>query len=124
MDFDPYGIDILSTYKYGSLSLAHENSHLAVPSMRWLGMHQMDIHNGTIMHMTARDRGKARKMLNRNVSHENGEAIDTAIAKIKRELQCMLFTGFKAEIQNTNGDEESGVLNGFEGFIKTKILEF
>ena len=38
VDGDPYGLDILSVYKYGSLSLQHESGKLATKRIKWLGM--------------------------------------------------------------------------------------
>ena len=38
VDGDPYGIDILSVYKYGSRALSHENSKLAASRLKWLGV--------------------------------------------------------------------------------------
>jgi meiotic recombination protein SPO11 len=40
-DADPWGIEIVCVYAFGSLSRAHED--LAVPSIRWLGLHPSDI---------------------------------------------------------------------------------
>ena len=42
VDFDPHGIAILRTYKYGSQRLGHEEN-AAVPHLRWLGIHSNDI---------------------------------------------------------------------------------
>jgi meiotic recombination protein SPO11 len=38
VDADPYGLDILSVYKYGSLSMQHENGKLAATRIKWLGL--------------------------------------------------------------------------------------
>ncbi|KAG6828805.1 hypothetical protein H0H92_006687 [Tricholoma furcatifolium] len=38
VDGDPYGIDILSVYKFGSRSLQHENAKLAAERIIWLGL--------------------------------------------------------------------------------------
>jgi DNA topoisomerase VI subunit A len=38
VDGDPYGIDILSVYRYGSRSLQHESKKLAAGRIRWLGL--------------------------------------------------------------------------------------
>lgn len=38
VDGDPYGIDILSVYKYGSRSLQHESTKLAAGRIKWLGL--------------------------------------------------------------------------------------
>lgn len=38
MDCNPYGIKIMSVYKYGSKELAHEGYRLTTPCIRWLGL--------------------------------------------------------------------------------------
>ena len=38
VDADPYGLDILSVYKYGSKSMQHENGKLAAARIKWLGL--------------------------------------------------------------------------------------
>ncbi len=42
VDFDPHGIAILRTYKYGSQRLGHEEN-ATVPRLRWLGIRSNDI---------------------------------------------------------------------------------
>ncbi|GFU44017.1 meiotic recombination protein SPO11 [Nephila pilipes] len=43
MDADPYGVEILSIYKYGSMAMSFDVEKLAVPEMRWLGLLPSDI---------------------------------------------------------------------------------
>lgn len=43
IDGDAYGIDILLTYKYGSLNSAYQNYQLIVPAIKWLGINSNDI---------------------------------------------------------------------------------
>ncbi|XP_052449207.1 meiotic recombination protein SPO11 isoform X3 [Carassius gibelio] len=43
VDADPYGIEIMCIYKYGSRSLAFEAHSLTVPSVLWLGLLPSDI---------------------------------------------------------------------------------
>ncbi|ROV92493.1 hypothetical protein VSDG_06714 [Cytospora chrysosperma] len=42
VDCDPYGVDIMRTYKYGSRSLGHEEN-ATVPGLQWLGVKMEDI---------------------------------------------------------------------------------
>ena len=42
VDFDPDGVAILRTYKYGSRRLDHEQN-ATTPQLRWLGIHSEDI---------------------------------------------------------------------------------
>lgn len=91
----------MSTYKYGSFSLAHENSNLNVSSIRWLGIRspQSDsldsVHQDQgLLRLSARDRCKASGMLEREVFAEHGPE-----AEWRREVQVMLMLNLKAEIQ-------------------------
>ncbi|KAG6918055.1 hypothetical protein DXG01_016711 [Tephrocybe rancida] len=43
VDCDPYGLDILSVYKFGSRSLQHENSKLAADRIVWLGVSSSEL---------------------------------------------------------------------------------
>lgn len=38
VDGDPYGLDILAVYKYGSQSMHHEKEKLAARRIEWLGL--------------------------------------------------------------------------------------
>jgi meiotic recombination protein SPO11 len=98
IDFDPDGIAILSTYKYGSENLAHETSQMCLPQIQWLGLHGKHVLSSQATHvgqglltLTARDRKKARSMLGWQVL-EGDEGL-------RRELQVMLMLNFKAELQ-------------------------
>src|SRR3989344_3163071 len=42
-DFDCYGFYIYSVLKYGSINLAHASEHLAIPSVKYLGITSSDI---------------------------------------------------------------------------------
>jgi meiotic recombination protein SPO11 len=116
VDYDPDGIAILSTYKYGSYRLAHENvttggtTTLSLPRLRWLGVRGHQISRAPVtkpdkgdndlvdaqglMKLTARDRNKARQMLEWNLCSEGGPEPEW-----RRELQMMLMLNIKAEMQ-------------------------
>lgn len=38
VDGDAYGLDIVSVYKYGSKSMAHERETLIAPRLQWAGI--------------------------------------------------------------------------------------
>lgn len=116
VDWDPDGIAIMSTYKYGSHRLAHEDiTHddvptLSLPGLSWLGVkgHQLSqfnpgdrvMHTDSIpelqgvMKLTARDRTKAVQMLQWDLCSEGGPEEGW-----RRELQAMLMLNIKAEMQ-------------------------
>lgn len=116
VDSDPDGIHIMSTYKHGSLRLAHEDvadrdrPGVNLPNLQWLGVqsHHMDRARGNegntttatladvqgIMNLTARDRKKAHRMLEWGVCGEHGSE-----PTWRAELQRMLMLNIKAEMQ-------------------------
>jgi meiotic recombination protein SPO11 len=116
VDFDPDGIAILSTYKYGSYRLAHEkvtpSDTMApgLPNIRWLGVksHHMsrtpvgEEHVDTsampqlqgLMRLTARDRIQAARMLEWDLCTEDGPEQGW-----RQELQKMMVLNVKAEMQ-------------------------
>jgi meiotic recombination protein SPO11 len=99
MDFDPDGLAIMSTYKHGSVSLAHENDTLVAPRIEWLGISSDVIRyihrdkSQAWLRLTLRDRRKALNMLEKAACQEEVEA------SWRRELQVMLMLNVKAEIQ-------------------------
>ncbi|KAF1822629.1 DNA topoisomerase IV, alpha subunit [Dissoconium aciculare CBS 342.82] len=108
VDFDPDGLSILSTYQHGSLALAHENAEHTVPGMQWLGLRSIHLQDvighvhaeQELLALTARDRGMARRMLDREISREGSGAHHERQQTCPRtELQRMLMLNFKAELQ-------------------------
>jgi meiotic recombination protein SPO11 len=115
VDRDPDGIGILSTYKYGSYRLAHEDvtskgTGLSLPNIRWLGVKGHHISRTPVgerdtdtsgmselqglMKLTTRDRIKAARMLEWDICAHGG-----AEQEWRHELQTMLMLNNKAEMQ-------------------------
>jgi meiotic recombination protein SPO11 len=116
VDLDPDGIAILSTYKYGSYRLAHEDvtrtdaTAPGLANIRWIGVHSHhmsrtpvgEVHVDTstalglqgLMRLTARDRTKAARMLEWDLCAEDGPEQGW-----RQELQKMLMLNIKAEMQ-------------------------
>lgn len=116
MDLDPDGIHIMSTYKHGSLRLAHEDvtrtnrPGVNLPHLQWLGVQSQHINRRPgdesdtitagladvqgVMKLTARDRKKAHHMLEWGVCGEHGSEPGW-----RTELQRMLMLNIKAEMQ-------------------------
>ncbi|KAI5203347.1 DNA topoisomerase IV, alpha subunit [Aureobasidium subglaciale] len=106
VDYDPDGMAILHTYKHGSKNMSEENATLVVPTIRWMGLRSRDIsdedhthRNQGLMPLSRRDRHKARKMLDWQLSSKEDEA-----AEWRRELQVMLMLNLKAELQIIDSD--------------------
>jgi meiotic recombination protein SPO11 len=116
VDLDPDGIAILSTYKYGSYRLAHEDitpkdtPGLSLPNIQWLGVKRHHVSRTPVgegdtdtcvmpalqglMKLTARDRTKAVRMLEWDLCAEDG--LENSW---RYELQTMLMLNTKAEMQ-------------------------
>ncbi|TFK74062.1 DNA topoisomerase IV, alpha subunit [Pluteus cervinus] len=96
VDGDPYGIDIMSVYKYGSQSLSHENDKLAAKRVKWLGLwatelESLGISEEKLIPMTKEDDKKALSMLRRESTH--------LPVRWREELSHMLENHRKAEIE-------------------------
>ena len=112
----------MSTYKYGSLNLSHENATLNAPSVQWLGIRSRDAlagnggqgEYGGLLRLSARDRKKATDMLEKGEGVQEGGAEE----EWRRELQVMLMLNVKAEMEIL-AEREGGVT----GWVEEKLLE-
>ncbi|BGP16475.1 hypothetical protein JCM10213_007919 [Rhodosporidiobolus nylandii] len=94
VDADPHGLEILSTYRFGSASLSFDAANLVVDRLEWLGVKgtewdTLGIDRDELLSLSKGDRAKAAKMLKREWLPEDW----------RRELEYMLHLGRKAEIQ-------------------------
>lgn len=69
-DADPFGVDIMCCYKYGSYSTAFDSSNLAVPQIKWLGLLPSDIQRLSLkeektMPLTTNDEKRLNGLINR-----------------------------------------------------------
>ncbi|CAG0885406.1 unnamed protein product [Darwinula stevensoni] len=97
MDGDPHGIEIMCTYKYGSMSLAHEARESTVPSLEWLGIRSGDVHeyhlpSTTFLPLTTKDREKLEQLLSRPYIRQQ--------ADVHCELERMWKMGMKVELES------------------------
>ncbi|KAF3453319.1 hypothetical protein FNV43_RR03759 [Rhamnella rubrinervis] len=70
VDCDPYGFDILSTYRFGSMQMAYDAKYLRVPEIQWLGAFPTDsekycLPKQCLLPLTAEDKGRTKAMLQR-----------------------------------------------------------
>ncbi|KAG4301920.1 hypothetical protein PCK1_001896 [Pneumocystis canis] len=101
VDYDPYGIGILATYKYGSYATAHNNHLMAIPSIKWIGVHSNDFHKNQedgYIPMNKQDVKKAVELLQKEWIRDH--------ISWRNELCRMLFTRVKAEIQLISENDE------------------
>eukprot|EP00257_Ricinus_communis_P026368 XP_025013782.1 meiotic recombination protein SPO11-1 [Ricinus communis] len=97
VDCDPYGFDILTTYRFGSMLMAYDAKFLRVPEIRWLGAFPSDLEKyGLPQHcllpLTDEDRRRTETMLLR--CYLQREAPEWRL-----ELESMLQRGVKFEIE-------------------------
>ncbi|KAB8360640.1 hypothetical protein FH972_024378 [Carpinus fangiana] len=125
VDYDPDGIAILSTYRHGSSSLAHEGLALVTPTLQWTGLRSADVDNvPDMLPLTLRDRRKAVSML--SWSRFGGDA--NPFSEERYELQKMLMLNAKAEIELLHAQPTqkkvrfNGVSNAPGGNNCTKLL--
>ncbi|GAA5984066.1 hypothetical protein JCM10908_006034 [Rhodotorula pacifica] len=127
VDWDPHGIDIVATYRFGSSALMHNAQDLAAPHLRWLGPKLTDLTaNGIgrdkLLPLKRADRLKAHALLKR----------EDIPSEWKRELQQMLRLGCKAETEilsdyapsrgqsPTDGAAEAA-LDGLDAFVRRQL---
>ncbi|QRW17710.1 topoisomerase acting in meiosis protein [Rhizoctonia solani] len=114
VDADPHGMDILSVYKFGSKTLVHED--VAAERVQWIGVKRADIKRLGIpslemLKTTSADIRKAENMLRSQ----------TLPSEWVEELEQMLQTGTKAEIEVISGRGEGAL--ALVKYVCGKILE-
>ncbi|CAB4278199.1 unnamed protein product [Prunus armeniaca] len=97
VDCDPYGFDILSTYRFGSMQLAYDAKFLRVPEILWLGGFLLDsekyqLPQQCLLPLTAQDKRKTEAMLRRCY-------LQREVPEWRLELQLMLERGVKFELE-------------------------
>ncbi|GAA5850652.1 hypothetical protein JCM8547_001945 [Rhodosporidiobolus lusitaniae] len=130
VDSDPHGLEILSTYRFGSASLSFDSANLTVGErIEWLGVKgtewdALGIDRDELLPLTKADRSKALAMLNREWLPEEW----------RRELEYMLHLGRKAEIQaisstsssqpsQPTGETDETSSSRLIGYVRGKIIE-
>ncbi|XP_063156112.1 meiotic recombination protein SPO11 [Candoia aspera] len=96
MDADPHGIEIMSIYKYGSVSMSFEAHRLTVPAIRWLGLlpsdfYRLNIPKCVLIPLTKQDQTKLASLQARPYIARQ--------PAWKKELEIMETSKMKAEIQ-------------------------
>ncbi|CAM0876287.1 unnamed protein product [Alopecurus aequalis] len=97
VDADPYGFDILATYKFGSMQLAYDANVLRVPEIRWLGVFTSDfgeycLPDCCLLQLSSEDRRKLEGILTRCY-------LQREAPEWRSELEAMLEKGVKFEIE-------------------------
>ncbi|XP_062507058.1 meiotic recombination protein SPO11-like isoform X2 [Corticium candelabrum] len=96
VDCDPYGIEILTVFKFGSMSLAYNSHDLTCPCLKWIGvlpsdLARLSIPDDCLMDLAQRDQQRLVLLLQRPFMK--------AEPMWKEEVEVMVARGKKAEIQ-------------------------
>ncbi|XP_043693681.1 meiotic recombination protein SPO11-1 isoform X2 [Telopea speciosissima] len=97
VDCDPYGFDILTTYRFGSMQMAYDAKFMRVTELRWLGAFPSDskkycLPEQCLLPLTTEDKRRAEGLLQRcYLQREEPEW--------RLELEMMLEGGVKFEIE-------------------------
>lgn len=96
VDFDPHGLEILTTYKFGSSAMGRANQSLTVSSMRWLGIHSSDFAHDEpcLIPFTPQDQVKLEAILSRPLTSRMDDSQSWTVEILK--MQTMQL---KAEIE-------------------------
>ncbi|KAF5730483.1 meiotic recombination protein SPO11-1 [Tripterygium wilfordii] len=118
VDCDPYGFDILTTYRFGSMQLAYDAESLRIPEVRWLGPFPSDsekycIPQHCLLPLTIEDKRKIEAMLSRCYLHRE-------VPQWRLELELMFHRGVKYEIEALSVHSLSFLS---EVYIPSKIQE-
>lgn len=97
VDSDPYGIEIMCIYKYGSRAMSFEAHSLTVPSVMWLGLLPSDlkrlrIPEDALIPLSKKDESKLSSLLTRPYVKCQPDW--------QKEMELMQQTKVKAEIQS------------------------
>ncbi|XP_055847854.1 meiotic recombination protein W68 [Episyrphus balteatus] len=95
VDADPFGIDIMFVYRYGSKAMAFSADQLACPQIRWIGIQPSEIEKLAIptLAQSKTDKKKINELLQRTYIN----------AEIRNELEILQRLGRKAEIEAVAG---------------------
>ncbi|XP_059469188.1 meiotic recombination protein SPO11 [Neocloeon triangulifer] len=96
VDADPHGIDIMCTYRFGSMAMCQFAAALAMPEIKWIGVHPSDIDKlwfkeRVLIPFSTKDDQVALSLLNRPYVIEN--------PAIKKQVDILLEKKVKAEIE-------------------------
>ncbi|KAI3810270.1 hypothetical protein L1987_19881 [Smallanthus sonchifolius] len=97
VDCDPYGFDILTTYRFGSMQMAYDAKIMKLPEIKWLGVFPSDtekynVPQQCLLPMTTEDKIKTEAILNRCY-------LQREEPQWRLELQLLLQSGVKFEIE-------------------------
>ncbi|XP_049762213.1 meiotic recombination protein SPO11 [Schistocerca cancellata] len=107
VDADPYGIEIMCVYRFGSLALCDAASRLATPAVRWLGVLPSELAPLGVpaQPLTAADRRKLAALARRPYVRR--------CPAILHQVQTLLTDDHKAEIEAVAGLSREYLVRGY-----------
>lgn len=90
-DCDPYGLEIASIYKYGSISFGFQNEILSCPQIKWIGIKLKDLKNyeNLLINFTEQDEKKLQSIL---LNDDEIEEEVKEMEKIKKKGEIEILT--------------------------------
>lgn len=116
VDADPFGIEIMLTYRHGSLSMSYCASELAVPAVQWIGVYPSDIRKLSLPSTatTTRDLSKLNELIKRPYVTE----------EIYREILIMQRYKQKAEIEAMSSISQFYLIDSYlSSRVNKKLLK-
>lgn len=104
-DADPHGLQIMLTYRFGSVALPMCTEQLAVPSIRWLGVRPSEC---TALGLATRPLSQSDVRLLKQIGRR--PYVDEPV---RLELQWLLTHGHKAEIEALEGVAKGHLLRTY-----------
>ncbi|XP_026820261.1 meiotic recombination protein SPO11 [Rhopalosiphum maidis] len=113
VDANPFGIEIMCVYRFGSNSMVHQNEMLCVPSIKWLGVYPTDIVSLNLpsITLTNLDQERLKSLLKRSYINSNH--------KLLQQVLMLHNLNRKSEIESLTTFTQTYLT---EVYIKKKIL--
>ena len=108
VDGDAHGIEILCTFKHGSLALSYESENLVVPPIKWIGIMPTDIlefrlSKSVLIPLNDTDKKKIQDLKQRNYMIGN--------QSWTKQLDILITIDHKVEIQSLAKNDPSFLFN-------------
>ncbi|KAI8342483.1 Spo11/DNA topoisomerase VI subunit A [Chlamydoabsidia padenii] len=123
MDNDPYGLDIYSVYKWGSLAQAHDSVNLTIPTIQFLGLSCDDRTKYQIPYiaylpLSPKDREKGIRMIKAAQQLQRGSSVEQK--EFIAEICKVLHQNQKCELQALC----AGGPLGFMEYLQLKLEKY
>ncbi|KAK1398494.1 Meiotic recombination protein SPO11-1 [Heracleum sosnowskyi] len=97
VDCDPYGFDILTTYRFGSMQMAYDAKFLRITKIHWIGVFLSDVDKFSLpkhclLPLTKEDKSRTEALLRRCY-------LEREVPEWRLELEFLLQRGVKFEIE-------------------------